>query len=742
MYGCQSGNGLKLAQGLLIQSSQAIRPGTYQFPGGDSLDTPVITIQGNNLVLDFAGVTLAGSTQVTAPDQFKGLGILIKDSRHVVIKNLTASGYKVALMAVNTDSLQLIDCDFSYNYRPRLHSKIERENLIDWLSYHQNDQDEWLRYGAGIYLKNCTDPIVKGVKITQNQNALLMTGCKNGLIYNNSFHFNSGLGIGLYRSTGNRILHNRLDWNVRGYSHEIYQRGQDSAGILCYEQCSDNIFAFNSATHSGDGFFLWPGQSTIDSGQGGCNNNLIYANNFSFAPANGVEITFSSNQVVGNIMDECRYGVWGGYSWNTLIQGNTIQNCDYGVAIENGQDNTISRNNFKLVKTGIQLFERAFQPEEWAYARVKDVSTRNHQIKSNLFFGVNNTFHLSGTRNTAITDSNQIHESRVLLAGDSPNENLLLTNNDFYMIHSAGQAGPYIEGNRINNPPDNARWKALEGRFITPVLQNTELPLPLPDGINAGLPPGHLTGRQYILINEWGPYNFEYPSVWLRKIDGDEYIFLLAGPEGNWKAASGAGFVEINPKTGTFPATVRAKKRPGATGLNLNFEFVGQAFTDQFGQKNKKGKVYPFSFNRAEPAMVWSVRFYTYDDSSHPITHYEVFKNLQTQPPLTEKILGFLAFNWWSGPDSSVPADRFATFASTAFQIDKGQYRITVASDDGIKLFLDGQLILDRWDVHEPVVDMLEVDLGGEHRFEIEHFDEQGAATLDFYIERVGKLVN
>jgi hypothetical protein len=36
-------------------------------------------------------------------------------------------------------------------------------------------------------------------------------------------------------------MHNRLDWNVRGYSHGIYARGQDSAGILCYEQSNDNI---------------------------------------------------------------------------------------------------------------------------------------------------------------------------------------------------------------------------------------------------------------------------------------------------------------------------------------------------------------------------------------------------------------------------------------------------------------------------------------------------------------------
>ena len=91
----------------------------------------------------------------------------------------------------------------------------------------------------------------------------MMMECNDGLFYNNEINFNSGIGMGLYRSNRNRIMHNKLDWNVRGYSHGFYSRGQDSAGILVYEQSNENIFAHNSATHSGDGFFLWAGQTTM-----------------------------------------------------------------------------------------------------------------------------------------------------------------------------------------------------------------------------------------------------------------------------------------------------------------------------------------------------------------------------------------------------------------------------------------------------------------------------------------------
>ena len=56
-------------------------------------------------------------------------------------------------------------------------------------------------------------------------------------------------------------MYNRLIFNVRGYSHGVYNRGQDSAGILVYEQSNNNLFYKNNVTHGGDGFFFWAGQT-------------------------------------------------------------------------------------------------------------------------------------------------------------------------------------------------------------------------------------------------------------------------------------------------------------------------------------------------------------------------------------------------------------------------------------------------------------------------------------------------
>jgi len=354
-----------VTRGMKISKSVKFKKAIYKLDAFDSLDKAVVLIEGDNIVVDFNNCTLKGSNNKKTPDEFFGIAILIRNSKNVTIKNLNAKRYKLAVKAVNVDHLTIQNCDLSYNYRQHLNSTQEKEDISDWLSHHHNEKDEWLRYGAAIYLRDCNNAIIHDNKVTGGQNALMMTECNFALIYNNDFSFNSGLGIGMYRSSNNRILHNKIDFNVRGYSHGIYNRGQDSAGILIYEQSNNNLFYKNSVTHSGDGFFLWAGQTTMDSGEGGCNDNQIMYNDFSYAPTNGVEVTFSSNKITHNKIFECDNGIWGGYSFNSAFSSNRIFNNNVGIAIEHGQHNEIQSNIFGNNKQAISLWSRTTPPADW-----------------------------------------------------------------------------------------------------------------------------------------------------------------------------------------------------------------------------------------------------------------------------------------------------------------------------------------------------------------------------------------
>src|SRR5207247_2983301 len=151
-------------------------------------------------------------------------------------------------------------------------------SLVDWLSFHHNEKDEWLRFGAAIYLQDVTGADLRNNTAVDGMNGLMLVRSTGVVVRDNNFSFNSGLGIGLYRSSDDTIVHNRLDYDVRGYSHGVYSRGQDSAGLLIYEQSCRNIVADNSLTHRGDGVVLWAGHTTMDSRSGGATANLFSGN--------------------------------------------------------------------------------------------------------------------------------------------------------------------------------------------------------------------------------------------------------------------------------------------------------------------------------------------------------------------------------------------------------------------------------------------------------------------------------
>lgn len=725
----------EIKPGMTLNQSAKVQAAFYQLPGADSLDQPVLIIEGEGTVIDFQGATFVGNDRRDRPDLFKGLAILVRNGNNITIKNLNIRGYKVALMGNGVTGLHVEDCNLSYNYRPQLYSMREREDLSDWLSYHHNEQDEWLRYGAGIYLKKCKNTLVRGVTITGGQNGILMTGCNDGLFYNNSIHFNSGIGIGLYRSNRNRILDNRLDWNVRGYSHGFYSRGQDSAAILCYEQSNDNTFAFNSATHSGDGFFLWAGQKTMDTGEGGCNSNLIHSNDFSHAPTNGIEVTFSSNTIMRNRIEDCTYGIWGGYSWQSVIGGNYLARNKFGIAIEHGQENFLLANEFVDNETGVQLWERLEQPGDWGYALNRDIKSRNYTFNMNLFEGNDTPLRIAGTDHVTINENNAFLDFKALLVAEKPNDQFFFVKNDVYQLDGWKDAEAFRTMNRQNKPEVYARDKERVRGRIQRYITMEKGPASMPDAKNASLPEAQPRGRAFILVNEWGPYDFKSPVIWLREVEKEQYTFSLYAPAGQWRIVGSEGFEGFNQSNGTFPDTLLAKKIAGAENLRIELEYTGAEVTTQFGEVIPAGTKVPFRFQRFEKTFDWHIRHYAYEDASDPVKNEAAFRKLKEKKPLFEHHTTTLAGRWWGSPAEGVPADRFATFATTAFSAEPGRYRITVTSDDGMRLYLDGKLLIDHWDVHEPTPDVIEVDLSGKHQIEVEHFEAGGLGTLDFRIE-------
>ena len=540
---------------MIIRESATITRNTYNVNADTSIRKPLIIIDGNNITIDFNQAVIQGSNDKTNPDEFYGLSILIKKGcRNITLKNVFIHGFKIGIMADGVAGLTIDNCDLSYNWRQRLLSTREKENEEDWMSYHHNENDEWLRYGAAIYLKNCTKSIITNNAVTGGQCALMMTRCEKSEIRDNNFSFNSGIGIGLYRSTYNKIYHNRLDYNVRGYSFGKYKRGQDSAAILLFEQSSNNMIAFNTATHSGDGFFLWAGQTTMETGEGGCNDNLIYGNDFSYAPTNGIEVTFSRNQIIKNILKECDHGIWGGYSYDSDITDNHFENNRIGIAIEHGQNMNIALNEFIGDTTGIKLWSRKQQPEDWIYAKKRNTDSRNYWIAANKLSGNNIAFDIMGTDTVVLSGNIRSMVNQTLKLGERTT-NIDTENQD---------AIPDIEYQK-----DSSLNSISADRLPESIVPEQ---------------------KEQMRITEWGPYDFRYPLVWLKDIDSNGlYHFEILGPNGNWRILKSIGFTIVKNEAGKLPSDLWAKPDLSIAGRRLQLEFVGSSFTDRFGKKNDTG---------------------------------------------------------------------------------------------------------------------------------------------------------
>jgi hypothetical protein len=706
-----------LKKGLVITSDARIKKAIYKLDAEQNSNEPVILIEGYRVTVDFNNATLQGSNSKKNPDEYFGVAIVISShSANVTIKNLKVKGYKVALLAKDVASLTLENCDFSYNYRQHLSSTQENEDMSDWMSYHHNENDEWLRYGAAIYLRNCNMPIIRNCTVTGGQNALMMTNCNDGLIVNNNFSFNSGIGIGMYRCSYNDVAYNKLDFNVRGYSDGVYNRGQDSAGILVYEQSSNNLFYKNSATHSGDGFFLWAGQSTMDSGQGGCNDNILFGNDFSYAPTNGVEVTFSRNKILKNRIFECDNGIWGGYSYSTEIANNQFRNNNVAIAIEHGQQNDIHHNLFFRDKTAIKLWARREQPGDWGYAKYRDTRSREYNLVSNSYNDNKTALEIIRTDSLKVF-GDYVSNIDQFLKIDSTVTNLDTTQDE--RLADKFSVDSVITGPGIDNAIDP--FKGM----------------------------GKLAGKKNILITEWGPYDFHSPIIWnTNPADSSGSMhFDIKGPAGKWRIKSYKGVDSISAKSGTLPASITAKRiKMERTDINIQLEYLGDQITTPLGETIAKGKPYVFSFTRFFQPVDWTVNWFALDTSRYnPLTKGELFApNVRMMPVKTEKTQK-LNYAWWGGiKTDTAQFSQFLTVAEGNSDFQEGVYEFGITWDDAARLYVDNKLVLDEWDPSNYKFDesphkAVRLTLTkGVHYLRLEHIELVGFATLTLTIKKPG----
>jgi hypothetical protein len=96
-------------------------------------------------------------------------------------------------------------------------------------------------------------------------------------------------------------------------------------------------------------------------------------------------------------------------------------------------------------------------------------------------------------------------------------------------------------------------------------------------------------------------------------------------------------------------------------------------------------------------------------------------------------------FDWGSSsPASILPVDNFSARWTRTVTFEPATYRLNALADDGIRIYLDGQLLIDEWhDSSGAQVYSAVRDLSGAHSFLIAYYEHGGTAKVRVWWERV-----
>jgi len=106
--------------------------------------------------------------------------------------------------------------------------------------------------------------------------------------------------------------------------------------------------------------------------------------------------------------------------------------------------------------------------------------------------------------------------------------------------------------------------------------------------------------------------------------------------------------------------------------------------------------------------------------------------DLAGQPTLEREEAG-LAFDWQEGsPDRTIHEDTFSARFTRTLTLPRGTYRLHLVVDDGARVYVDDQMVIDEWvtGIRRHVI--YDMALEGEHTFCVEYYENRGGAALFF----------
>ena len=581
---------VELRRGMIITKSATAVRRTYDLVGAATLDTAIIVIRGDHIVLDLNGATLRGSDPAADPDRRSGLAIRVEGGTDITIRNGTIHGYRVNILARGTTGLVVADLDVGRSWKPRLYSLKEHESLADWLSFHHNEKGEWLRFGAGIYLDSVNGGEIQRCPrragderaaageqrppVDPRQHLPVQLGARDRPLPEQR-QPDPAQPARLQRARL-QPRHLLARAGLRGpplLRAELAQRG----GLQLGDARRRRFLPLGGAEHDGHGGGGRERQSPL-------RQRLQLSRRRTRSRRRSAATSSSRTAPAGATT------AFGAATATTRRSSATVSPATGSASRSStASNNAIVANRFDRDATGIRLWGDKLEPSDWGYPKHRDTESHGTRIEENAF-----------TRLRAGAERGEHarpHDGRERLPGGR------------HRVRLPGHVGDPsgAERRRCRDRHDGAmrarRWRRCR-------RSSRRLAPPAAPAARA-IPSSALSrrDRSAIIIDEWGPYDWQSPKLWpVDSTHATPLRLAVLGPPGTWKVVTMRGIVGISANSG---ADERHDHRVAARRLARRLG--GDAPVPRRGEAAVR-----FTYTMFEPAQDWTMRAFAWSDSTDP----------------------------------------------------------------------------------------------------------------------------
>ena len=231
-----------------------------------------------------------------------------------------------------------------------------------------------------------------------------------------------------------------------------------------------------------------------------------------------------------------------------------------------------------------------------------------------------------------------------------------------------------------------------------------------------------LTRTDPLIDFDWGgggpgaPINIDhFIARWTRTIDFAEGTYRFTTRSDDGVRVYVDGVLVINQWNDHGPTV-----HTGDTALTAGAHLVKVEFYENGG-----GAVAEMSYapTGAPPAATWNAQYFSN-------------QTLSGSPAVT-RLEAAINFDWGgSSPDPAIPVDHFSARFTQTKSYAAGTYQFTATADDGVRVFVDGVPVIDKWIDQPPTTYAASPSLtAGDHTVVMEYYENGGGAVAILEIQ-------